>query len=766
MEKVFIVSEDTKLCSFLENAPKYGHYMDKIEFVHVTSVTNIVERNSCVIIDKENYELDALRLFAKKMYAIICTDSGSLEIDIEEDNKVLVVNKPYSVEQIYAALKTLLEYKEMENEADKTRDNEVDVRHAAETDYLTGLPNRRGMYEYFSWGLKTETVHCMFMDIDNFKKVNDTYGHKMGDKLLVRVSHMVKEKIGDAFLARLSGDEFAVIIDGNVSKDNVIKIVDSIMGAVDEVQLNVDVSSIISFSIGVMFDQSSKDDLDDILLKCDVAMYQAKKGGKGRYIIYNDIAEQVEYKMSVDRDKYTALSAGHFKIYMQPRLNMSTLGIESVEAGIYWEHPKDGLRKPEDFIELLEEDGFVVELEKHMFEELCRVMMSWNNTPLEQLPVYFRISKKHLYRKNFVKDMNVKVAKYGLKPQRFCLGLTDIEMHPKVTETIRALEAAGYEVSCVKNVSSDRAALLNINDTLAGEWVIQNSKDNSFSNSHTSFVVARSIVSLAEELNIHIVCRNIAEKKDMESLIRWGCDVAVGGSYSEAMKPDEFCTYALPNIVARNNTYIYEFDGNLADQNGENAGQFFGDEIGYVYDEELKKQVVNFPGEARAVLENTIELPTQLLDSKSYTISLSFRGEDFKLWNSVFYAEFSNGFSTIMPYAWDGIIMFRVKDTLFEDEWHDAIGRKVEEKKWYYVTASYNSKKRESRLYVNGKLVAIAENVHTVEKPFRIVVGADLWQGNFHGRVGNVVIHDYVITREEAEKEYEKYVGYAFDEQE
>ena len=277
MEKVYVISENGELYNFLGNAPKYGEFLDNIEFINVTSVTNIVDKAVCVILDKSNYELDILRLFAKKMYVIICTEDGILDIDVEEDNRVLVVNKKYSIEQIYAALKMMLGYRKMEEVTEKTKEAEVDVKQAAQTDYLTGLPNRRGMYEYFSWGLKSDTVHCMFIDIDNFKKVNDTYGHKMGDKLLIRVSHMVKDKIGDAFFVRLSGDEFAVIIDGNIPNEQVIAMAESIIGSVDEVQLNVDVSSIISFSIGIMLQQSSKEDLDDILLRCDVAMYQAKK---------------------------------------------------------------------------------------------------------------------------------------------------------------------------------------------------------------------------------------------------------------------------------------------------------------------------------------------------------------------------------------------------------------------------------------------------------------------------------------------------------
>lgn len=759
MDRVFIVSEDARLYSFLKSAPKYGDYFDDIEFVNVTSVTNIVERNVCVIIDKSDYELDVLRLFAKKMYVIICSDGGSLDIDIEEDNKVIVVNKPYNIEQLFCAIKLLLVYRDMDNEIYRNKDTEVDVRKAAETDYLTGLPNRRGMYEYFTLQVKTGTIHCMFMDIDNFKKVNDTYGHKMGDKLLIKVSHMVKEKIGGAFFARLSGDEFAVIIDGDVPNDQVVAMAEEIIDSVDEIEMGVDVSSVISFSIGIMFNQPSSDDLDDILLRCDVAMYQAKKTGKGKYIIYNDIEEQVMYKMSVDRDKYSALAAGQFKIYLQPRMNMVTSDIEGVEARINWEHPKDGLRETREFIDILEEDGFVVELEMQMFEELCKIVATWVNTPLESMVTFIRMSKKHLYNKKFVSKIKEIVTLAGLKPENFRIGFNEIESLHKVQNSIASIKKAGFEVACSKGIGDNKSALLNVNDSLADEWIIESDLVKGMCSDRTSAVVTRSIISLAKQLNIRVVSRGIEEKREMDYLTKDGCDIGVGPYFKENMKPQEFYEFALENIVIKNNSYIYSFNGNLLDQNGENEGKFVGEGCTFEWDEELGKNVLRFPGRSNMILDNTVELPENLLNAKNYTVSIAFKPDELKLWGSIFYVEFSNGFSSIMPYAWDGVVMFRVKDELYEEEWHDAIGQAISEKEWYYITVTYNSKKQESRLYVNGVLAALRGDVHLVDNPVRIVVGGDVYQDAFAGTVSNVVIHDYVISSEEAVLEYQYYVG-------
>lgn len=759
MQKVYIVSDNLELNNYLCNAPKYDDFMDGLKFVQVTSVSNIVERNCCVILDKKNYELEALRLFAKKMYVIICDEKNELEIDVEPENKILVVGRPYSIDQIYAALKTMMQLMNIEDSANKDKETEIDVKQAAQTDYLTGLPNRRGMYEYFSWGIKTEKIHCMFIDIDNFKKVNDTYGHKMGDKLLIRVSHIVKEKVGEAFFARLSGDEFAVIISGDVPREQVINIAENIMSSVDEVQLNVDVSSIISFSVGIMLDQSAKDDLDDILLKCDVAMYQAKKDGKGKYIIYNDIAKQIEYKMSVDREKYLALNSEQFKLYFRPRIEMGAMGIDGIDVAICWEHPRDGLRKGEEFIGILEEDSFIVDLENHMFDELCRIIAGWEDTVLKEQVVCMRMSKKHLYKKDFLYFLKHVVNKYKLIPERICLLFTEIDNHPKVNEMIRNLKSEGFQISCEKGISGEKSALLSVNDTLADEWIINKSLIKDIGVNRTNMLITRSIIALAKDLRIQVVAKDVDNDTEVQNLVRYGCNIAEGNYFADYMKSKELLDYAKDNSIISGSTYIYDFSNGLFDQNGKNEGVFFGDGCQVVHDDVLNKDVIKLVGQGKAVFENTVELPAYLLNTKSYTVSISYRSDEYKLWQSVLYAAYDNGFISIMPYAWDGVAMFRVKDYMYEDEWHDAIGKEIVPNKWHYITATYNAKKQESRLYVDGELHATVANVHTIEGCVRIVVGGDPWQGVVKGEVGHVVLHDYVAKSDDIRKEYEEYVG-------
>ena len=760
MNKVYVVGDDRSLYMQMKDMLKYSEYFDKLEICDVPDIGSIYERNACIILDKKEYEMDLLRLIVKRMYVILVTDNDDLNVDLGDDARVIIVRKPCSEDDLYLAIRMILATMRAEIEVLKVDVNSKDVRKAAETDYLTGLPNRRGLYDYFALDLKTEKVHCMFMDIDNFKKVNDTYGHKMGDKLLVKVSHLIKDKVGDAFFARLSGDEFAVIIDGNKSKEEVIDIAESIIGSTDALQMGVDVSSIISFSIGIMFNQKKTDDLDDILLRCDVAMYQAKKNGKGRYIIYNDIEKQVAYQMLVNKEKNFALSSEQFKIFMQPRMNIVTSEVEGVEAGIYCTHPKDGIRRPEEFIEILEEDDFIMTLEYRMFQELCRLMSKWNGTALSKLQVSFRMSKKHLFKKNFVSDLLHLMQLYSIDPERICICLSEIETHPTVVETINKLKREGFYIACSKSASGGKTALINVNDHLADYWIIEKSMVENITTDRTYLVIGSGVISLGKDLNVQIYAKGITNEKQQDYLSRCGCDIMVGDFYGEPMLPTAFADYGYKHLRNKSKAIVYEFNGNLFDSEGGNEGRFVAEGGGFKYDDELERSVVVVPGHYKLPLDNTIEFPGKLMEMLDFSISISIKPNKLKLWQSIFYVDFENGFISVMPWAWDGVVMFRVKEAMYEDEWHDAMGHTIHENEWSFITITYNHKRKESRLYINGKLVMGTFDVPTLRKPRRVVLGGDLWQGTFDGYIGHFILKDYVMTTQEVEMEYDFYMGH------
>lgn len=757
MVDIYIVSDNMELFQLLRGAEKYVGFFDNLNIINIPSLEGNINYNNLFILDKEKYIEDCEDILKHGACLLLCED-GNVDINIEKEYHIQMIRRPFNIDELYCVLKTSLGVCKSKGIVQDKQDMEQGSFLAAQTDYLTGLPNRRGLYEYFELIKNDENIHCMFLDIDNFKKVNDTYGHKIGDKLLVRVSHMVKTIIGEAFLARLSGDEFAVILKGELEKDKVIDIAQGILDSVAEIECSMDISSIISFSIGIILNQSVTNDLEDILLKSDVAMYQAKKSGKNKYIIYNSIEDQFAYKMSVNKEKRNALQSGNFKIFFRPRMNMITSGIEGAETRIFWDHEVDGLRNPKQFMDILEEDGFIVELEMYIFNQLCTIMKTWENTPLSKINVLFNMSKRHLMIGDFSNKLMRIVNQYGLNPERFFIGISEADTSDKANNNITALINAGFGISYRKSIGNIGVSLLDSSDNRASEWVIDQDLTRSMSDSRASATIIKSIISLAKDLNIQVVARGVEDKRITDYLSNYGCAIGVGDFFSEPLNPVNFYEYALSNFQICENTYVYDFNNGFTDQNGKNGARLIDEQSNgciIEYCELLKKNILKFPG-SMLPMDNTLELPVDVLRTKNYTVSLMVKSEKFNQWTSVFYTSYSNGFMSIMPCAWDNSVMFRVKDSLYLDEWHDAVGFELEENKWYYITATYNSKKMESRIYVNGELAGLREKVHLIEEPINIVVGGDVFTKSFVGSINKIQIHDYVLSVEEIVKEYKE----------
>jgi len=598
----------------------------------------------------------------------------------------------------------------------------------------------------------------MFLDIDNFKKVNDTYGHKTGDKLLQNVSHMVKEKIEGAFIARMGGDEFAVVIDGSMEREHVIMIAQSILDSVDEIEQSMDISSLISFSIGIIFDQSLKGDLEEILLKCDVAMYQAKKSGKNKYIIYNNIEEKFAYKMSVNREKKNALLEDRFKLFFRPRMNMITSGIEGAETRIFWDHPVDGLRNPREFMDILEEDNFIIDLEMHMFRKLCALLNDYKNTPLNELNIHYKMSKRHLIYWDFANKLKSIVRENNLKTEKFFIGISEADQSEKALENISALVEAGFNISYSRSVNNIGVSLLDSKDNNASEWVIDSELTSSMLNSISSATIIKSVISLAKDLNIQVVARGVEDKRTTDYLTNYGCFIGVGDYFSKPLDVEEFLKFGISNIQNSDNTYIFDFNEGMVENNSIYAARFIDkihNRCSFSRDSKLERQVLRFPG-SELPLDNAVEIPTNLMQTKNYTVSVFIKVEEFNQWTSVFYVGYSNGFMSIMPSAWDSSAMFRVKDSLYEDEWHDAVGKSLVENTWYYITVTYNSKKAESRIYIDGEFAGQRDKVHTIEEPIQVILGGDIFTSSFKGDVARLEIYDHVLSIDEIKKAYNK----------
>jgi len=630
----------------------------------------------------------------------------------------------------------------------------------ATIDYLTQLPNRFGLYEYYN-SLKTdEPINVMFFDIDNFKKVNDTYGHHIGDELLIAVSNKVSETVKGAFVSRIGGDEFVVVLTGERDRNGVIEVAQTILGCVDALDISVDVKAVISLSIGVILNQVAQNNLDELLYKCDAAMYQAKKNGKNAYVIYDDIEKELNFKKAVETEMKAALEQGQFQVYFQPQVNMINTKMVGAEALVRWVHPTGGVRKPKQFLHILEENGFVISMDMYVFEEVCKLRKKWKGTSMATIPTGVNMSKLHMYRYDFVDKLKALVDKYELSTSEFIIefseiGQKDVNEGRAVVGTINRLKEEGFSIALDDFGSGDASLsilkMANVDMIKLGEAFFQNSDTD-----RKSKVIIKHLISMVKELKLSMVIEGVVSKNQERFLVSSGGDTAQGYYYSEPLTVDCFEKYTEEHMQRKDKIITYHFNNNLLDENGENEGNMIGT---VEYAEGILKTVGSLHFMGGAPMKNVIYLPSNILCCDSHTISMWIKVEKLNNWTSVLMGRADNGFMSIMPYAWERVPMYRAKDEWDENGWYDALGKELTTDEWVHLCVTFNSKTSLARIYQNGVITGKRDNMFELTECTILALGGDYYQESLTGFVSELSFYNYAKTEEEVMELYMSYVN-------
>lgn len=624
----------------------------------------------------------------------------------------------------------------------------------AVTDYLTKLPNRRGLYEFYNALQPNERIHVMFLDIDNFKKVNDTYGHQMGDDLLVAVTKKIQEKVNGAFVSRMGGDEFVIVITGDIDEKEVLDTAKRMLNSVIELDIAVDVKAVISLSIGIILNQNSNNNLDDVLFKCDAAMYQAKKNGKNGFVTYDTIEEELNFKKSVELEMKDALKNGEFEVYLQPQMNIINSKVVGAEALVRWNHPKDGIRTPKKFLHLLEENGFIIEMDMNVFEQVCSLRKKWRLTPFETITIGVNMSKLHLYQPDFVKELLEITNKYGVHPSELVIEITE-NMHKdndEMMNTIVELNEAGFGTA-IDDFGSGYSTLSMLRNIDVDQLKLDEEFINTCTNDRKSKIIVKNLIAMAKELRLDIIVEGVMDKNQERFLINSGCDVVQGYYYSKPLPVKEFEKFYEEHMQRADRIITYHFNDNFLDANGENEGNLVGDV-------QFGKGVLEDVGSLHFIgglpMKNVAYLPMDVLGNDSFTISMWIKAENYNNWTSVLFAQSENGFLSIMPYAWERVPMFRVKDDWDENGWYDVLGKEIQ-KEWTHLCVTYNAKTTLARIYQNGVMTGKRDNMFQLSQYKMIVLGGDYFQTSFEGFISELYICNYAKTQIEVKDMYDSY---------
>lgn len=653
----------------------------------------------------------------------------------------------------------------------RTYDNTT-VSGTFERDYLTGLSSRRGLYDYYFSLDSKQVVHAMFIDIDNFKSVNDVYGHSMGDKLLIEIGQLIQNHIGNGYASRIGGDEYVILLDGSIPQADVEEIAKKLLVDLEAIDFRKDILSLISLSIGIVIGQSVSQTLDDVLAKCDAAMYQAKYNGKNRYTVFKATDKTLETNRNIEKEMEDALKNGEFVVYFQPKVNMISSELYGAEALSRWNHPTDGIRPPAAYIALFEKNGFISKLDMYIFEEVCRIKSTWTGKKYEHIPISVNMSRLHLYNRHFPEDLKEITQKYGIDPHELELEITEktfLKDSNELIQTVAKLQEHGFLVS-IDDFGSGFSALNLLKDipvdtiNIDREF-LKNSSDNSQGRK-----IIRHVIAMCRDLKMEVVTEGIETKEQIDLITRCGCSIAQGFYYAPPLPLNEFIEFAdeyLSNILT---AFTFRFNGSLFSEDGSKYGTLNGVPLRYTDGIFSDSKAIHFPG--GEIEENTVLLPPECIINDSFTVSLWIRPEKTHLWSSAFYIKFETGFCSVVPTAWEGHSSFRIRDSKEVNGWYDASGRQLAENTWWHYVITYNAKTEVATAFINGEVVNIVENVPTNRYVKRIMVGGDVFQPSFVGALCEVVIYneakdyDFVHDLHQSYVTDPKFIGFPIPDEE
>ena len=424
------------------------------------------------------------------------------------------------------------------------KSDEAAIRQLAFYDGLTRLPNRRLLTDRLQHALMSSArTQCqgavMFIDLDNFKMVNDTLGHHLGDVLLQEVALRLQAAVRECdTVARLGGDEFVVMLeelnnDAQEAANQAQAVAEKILSALNQpYQLEGnDVNH--SCSIGVTL--FSAQGAEDLMKQADLAMYQAKNEGKSTVRFFDPTMQAiVMQRVALDADLRNALEQGQFHLYYQAQVDDQGQ-LVGAEALVRWLHPTRGMVSPGEFIGLAEESGLILPLGLWVLEQACQQLATWATSPERaHLTLAVNVSGRQLRRPEFVPEVQAVLAATGAPPDRLKLELTEsLLLHNKEDTIIKmhALKSTGVRFS-LDDFGTGYSSLAYLKRLPLDQLKIDQSFVQDMVTESRDAAIVRTIVSLAQSLNLSVVAEGVETTEQRDSLALNGCHAYQGYLYS------------------------------------------------------------------------------------------------------------------------------------------------------------------------------------------------------------------------------------------
>ncbi len=432
-----------------------------------------------------------------------------------------------------------------------------ELENIAMYDLLTGLPNRNMLNYQLRKSLANisrygDGVAVLFLDLDDFKKVNDSNGHSEGDKLLIQAAERVRLSVGQIDLAcRFGGDEFVVVLGNLKSVNEAVNIADILLAQFKEpIRLG---SSIfyVSTSIGIAYTESADEKAEDIISHADIAMYEAKDNGGGQYHVYHqEMYQRVAHRVMLEAEVRQALAKKQFSLSLQPQLRAKNKKVYGFEALLRWQHPERGMISPEDFIPILENSQHMIELGYWIINRCFELAVKIKKHGLTDARISINLSAGQFIDVNLPKYLQSLLTQYSLPAKTFELELTEQTLVKDIDHTIAMMDELkdmGFSFA-IDDFGTGYSSLAYIKKMPIDVIKIDQSFVFGMLENHADYQIIMSTIAMVKNLELTVIAEGVETAAQLRSLAENDCDIIQGYYFSKPVPEVELFDFIKSHI--------------------------------------------------------------------------------------------------------------------------------------------------------------------------------------------------------------------------
>jgi diguanylate cyclase (GGDEF)-like protein len=428
------------------------------------------------------------------------------------------------------------------------------IHAAAITDALTGLANRRRLSESLEVArarqADDDVLGVLFLDLDEFKTINDVHGHEAGDSVLIAVAERLRAAVrrSSGTIARLGGDEFVVLLEGLRSPADAVPVADRILAEV-RAPFHVGGHTLhIETSIGITH-ADARDDraAADLLRDADTAMYEAKRAGKHRHQLFaSEMQERLLARNALTRDLREAITGNQLRLLYQPQVDLASGVMTGVEALVRWEHPEQGLLTPDRFIPAAESAGILADIDDWVLWTACAQLRAWDDAGVAPLELAVNVSAGRLARGDLAAVVGKALGDFELDPRRLEVEVTEtvaVEHDAAAVATLAAVRELGVSVA-IDDFGMGHSSLNRLQTFPVDRLKIDRSFVAHITTGAARGSLVEAITTMGQSLGLEVIAEGVETHDHLEALLELGCPSAQGYLFSRPVGPDEIAMHA------------------------------------------------------------------------------------------------------------------------------------------------------------------------------------------------------------------------------